>query len=328
MSKIITGYTGHYLCHSSQGFDDGINICSPPLPFFFQSQLILFSNDKHFMHPNSSSIFWNPDTDMTGNITQRASGCSINSEKNFSCFSESARHGSHIGRSENMAAVVRLLPSIRPQMASLTPPLLIFQRALRGHHLEKKKKNSRGKKKRWGGRVLFFFFFFFLKRGGRRGWLKSLPNILLTVGFQTHHLERWAGDVVQVHTSGEWVSSLVNIVCLKFSDTRSPLPYPSLVNAVLPLHTPPPYLYPSLLSLPRRPSLPFRVLRPESNLQQLSKSGMTDKLIFSSWVYIPGIWAADLAPNKRRVSASCLLKLMFSWPEMNYPVTRIYLYSS
>lgn len=36
-----------------------------------------------------------------------------------------------------MAAVVRLLPSIRPQMASLTPPLLIFQRALCGHHLEK-----------------------------------------------------------------------------------------------------------------------------------------------------------------------------------------------
>lgn len=30
------------------------------------------------------------------------------------------------------------------------------------------------------------------------------------------------------------------------------------------------------------PPLPFRVLRRESNLQQLSKSGMTDKLIFSS----------------------------------------------
>lgn len=30
------------------------------------------------------------------------------------------------------------------------------------------------------------------------------------------------------------------------------------------------------------PPFPFRVLRPESNLQQLSKSGMTDKLIFSS----------------------------------------------
>lgn len=38
-----------------------------------------------------------------------------------------------------MAAVVRLLPSIRPQMASLTPPLLIFQCALCGHHLEKEK---------------------------------------------------------------------------------------------------------------------------------------------------------------------------------------------
>lgn len=96
----------------------------------------------------------------------------------------------------------------------------------------------------------------------------------------------------------------------------------------------PPYLRLSLLSPPpppspfSSPSRLFRVLRPESNLQQLSKSGMTDKLIFSSWVYIPGIWAADLAPNKRGVSASCLLKLMFSWPEMNYPVTRIYLYSS
>lgn len=32
--------------------------------------------------------------------------------------------------------------------------------------------------------------------------------------------------------------------------------------------------------------------------------------------------------NKRQVSTSCLLKLMFSWLEMNCPVMRIYLYSS
>lgn len=38
--------------------------------------------------------------------------------------------------SENMAAVIRLLPSIRTQMASLTWPLLIFQHALCSHHLE------------------------------------------------------------------------------------------------------------------------------------------------------------------------------------------------
>lgn len=31
--------------------------------------------------------------------------------------------------------------------------------------------------------------------------------------------------------------------------------------------------------------------------------------------------------NKRQVSTSCLLKLMFSWLEMNCPVMRIYLYS-
>lgn len=201
-----------------------------------------------------------------------------------------------------MAAVVRLLPSIRPQMASLTPPLLIFQW---GNHPEK---SSREK---------------MVKRQGAF-WEKSLPKFSLTIGFQTHHLERWASDGVQVHTSSEWVSSLVNTVCLKFFDTRSPLPYPSLVNVILPLHTP---LH-IFTHLPFLPPSPFRVQGPESNLQQLSKSGMTDKLIFSSWVYIPGIWSADLAPNKHRVSASCLLKLMFSWPEMNYPVTRIYLYSS
>ncbi|KAI9535441.1 hypothetical protein NQZ68_002995 [Dissostichus eleginoides] len=37
-----------------------------------------------------------------------------------------------------MAAVVRLLPSIRPQMASLTSPLLIFQPALCGKPRETK----------------------------------------------------------------------------------------------------------------------------------------------------------------------------------------------
>lgn len=42
----------------------------------------------------------------------------------------------HVVISENMAAVVRLLPSIRTQMASLTWPLLIFQDALCSHHLE------------------------------------------------------------------------------------------------------------------------------------------------------------------------------------------------
>lgn len=42
----------------------------------------------------------------------------------------------HVVISENMAAVVRLLPSIRAQMASLTWPLLIFQHALCSHHLE------------------------------------------------------------------------------------------------------------------------------------------------------------------------------------------------
>lgn len=215
-----------------------------------------------------------------------------------------------------MAAVVRLLPSIRPQMASLTPARLIFQHALCDHHLEK---SCRGKKW-WRGRVLLE------ERGRRRlaGGLRFLKNILLTIGFQTHRLEKWAVDAVQVHTSSEWVSSPVNIICLKFL-TRSPLPYPSLVIAVLPPHTP---LHIFTCPHPHHPSPPFRVQRPDSNLQQLSKSGMTDKLIFSSWVYIPGIWAADLASNKRRVSASCLLKLMFSWPEMNYPVTRIYLYSS
>lgn len=35
-------------------------------------------------------------------------------KKNFSRFSDSARHGSHIRISENMAATVRLLQSIRP----------------------------------------------------------------------------------------------------------------------------------------------------------------------------------------------------------------------
>lgn len=132
--------------------------------------------------------------------------------------------------------------------------------------------------------------------------------------------------VGQVHISGERV--LLSILYVwNFWHTLSPhLTSPTFMPSSL--FTLPSISLPVSPFYPLHPSLFFRVLRPESNLQQLSKSGMTDKLIFSSWVYIPGIWAADLAPNKRGVSASCLLKLMFSWPEMNYPVTRIYLYSS
>lgn len=223
-----------------------------------------------------------------------------------------------------MAAVVRLLPSIRPQMASLTRPLLIFQRALCGHHLEK---SSRGKNW-WGGRVLL--------RSQRQG---RLAKIAAKYSLNNRFPNTSSGEVGWKCSPGahqqwvsEWVSSLVNIICWKFLTHIHPYLTPpsvkpsslftllSISSLISPFPHPP---HPSL-----RPSLPFRVQRPESNLQQLSKSGMTDKLIFSSWVYIPGIWAADLAPNKRRVSASCLLKLMFSWPKMNYPVTRIYLYSS
>lgn len=58
-------------------------------------------------------------------------------------------------------------------------------------------------------------------------------------------------------------------------------------------------LWPSLAPFfwhSQHPALSFSPLRrPETDLQQLSKSGMTDKLIFSSWVYIPGICTADLA---------------------------------
>ena len=123
-----------------------------------------------------------------------------------------------------MAAVVRLLPSIRPQMASLTSPLLIFQPALCGYHLERKLREQKLVKRKGD---------FWYKR---EGWLKTLPNILLTIGFQTHHLERWAVDAVQVHASSEWV--LLSISMFEISDTCSPLPYPSAANAVHPRHTP------------------------------------------------------------------------------------------
>lgn len=186
--------------------------------------------------------------------------------------------------------MVRLLPSIRPQMASLTPPLLIFQCALCGHHLEK------GSGKKWWGVWVVF------EERGREGWLRLARCTSAVNEFSCQY-------------------------CMfEIFDTRSHLTSPTFMPSSL--FTLPSISLPISPFYPLHPSLFFRVLRLESNLQQLSKSGMTDKLIFSSWVYIPGIWAADLAPNKRGVSASCLLKLMFSWPEMNYPVTRIYLYSS
>lgn len=86
-----------------------------------------------------------------------------------------------------------------PQMASLTPPLLIFQCALCGHHLEKgsKIKLRRSKCAFW-------------RKGGRS---------LAKVG--------------QAHIKREWVSSLVND-CMG----ETPLRYPSHIYGVVPLHTP------------------------------------------------------------------------------------------
>lgn len=186
------------------------------------------------------------------------------------------------------------------------------------------------RKKQWWKKLVMRKGVFFLRKGQGR-----LAKIAAKYSPNSRFPNTSSGEVDCRCSPGahqQWVSEWVLLSILyvwNFWHTHSPLRYPSLINAVLPLHTPL-HIFTclSFLPPPLHPSLPFHVLRPESNLQQLSKSGMTDKLIFSSWVYIPGIWAADLAPNKRRVSASCLLKLMFSWPEMNYPVTRIYLYSS
>lgn len=126
-----------------------------------------------------------------------------------------------------MAAVVRLLPSIRPQMASLTPPLLIFQHALCGHHLEKRAVGGKnGEEERC----------FEKKRRRGRGWLKLAAKHSPNNRFPNTS----SGEVGWTGSPGvhqQWVSYLVNIICLKFL-TRSPLPHPSLVNAVLPLRTP------------------------------------------------------------------------------------------
>lgn len=155
------------------------------------------------------------------------SGSGINLKKNFYCFSQSARHGLHIGRSENMAAVVRLLPSIRPQMASLTRPLLIFQPALCGYNL---KKSSRGKK--WCREKGVF-------RRQRHG---SLAEITAKYSLNNRFPNTSSGEVVCRCSPGahqQWVSEFsCQYYMFEIFDTHWTLPYPSLGKAVLPLHTP------------------------------------------------------------------------------------------
>lgn len=51
-----------------QHCDESINVLF--FSFFFMGRLIIFSNDNHSVHPNSSSIFWNTDTDMMINLMQ------------------------------------------------------------------------------------------------------------------------------------------------------------------------------------------------------------------------------------------------------------------
>ncbi len=81
-----------------------------------------------------------------------------------------------------MAAVVRLLPSIRPQMASLTPPLLIFQRALCGHHLEKSSREKIGEEEGC-----------LLKKGSREGLAKITAKHSPNNRFSKHII--WRGGL-------------------------------------------------------------------------------------------------------------------------------------
>ncbi len=114
-------------------------------------------------------------------------------------------------------------------------------------------------------------------RGEQRA-LKSLPNVPFNNRLKAHHRMR-SLDISQVDFGSGYEGDFFQCsTCLKFfrPQTRSSLFYP-------PSH--PPHT---------------NIHRPESDLKQLSKSGMTDKFIFSSWVYIPGICTADLALTSAR----------------------------
>lgn len=145
-----------------------------------------------------------------------------------------------------MAALVCLLPSIRPQMASLTPALLIFQCALCVHHLEKcSRVGGKKEKKR--------------KMVSRKGAFRRDVSLNRCQNSPNNRFPDTSSGEVGCRCSPAAHQQRVNETSCQYrmfeiSDTRSPLPYPSLVNAILPLHTPLRIF--TRLSFPPPPSAP------------------------------------------------------------------------
>lgn len=140
--------------------------------------------------------------------------------------------------------------------------------------------------------------------------LQTLPQFIFQGALRDHHLENNTSGKTKGRTEGFKITAKCSLLTIGSKHvmgwegstyprwTSLSEPWEVFLSTLYPLEIF--TVRPSRRSLSFLPAPHANVRKPDSDLQQLSKSEMTDEFIFSSWVYIPGMCTADLALTSAR----------------------------
>lgn len=140
--------------------------------------------------------------------------------------------------------------------------------------------------------------------------LQTLPQFIFQGALRDHHLENNTAEKTKGRTEGFKITAKCSLLTIGSKHVMGweGSKYPRWTSLSEPWEVFLSTLYSFEIFTVVRAEVHFPFLpdphanlrRPESDLQQLSKSEMTDEFIFSSWVYIPGMCTADLALTSAR----------------------------
>lgn len=167
--------------------------------------------------------------------------------------------------------------------------------------------------------------------------LQTLPQFIFQGALRDHHLENNTSGKTKGRTEGFKITAKCSLLTIGSTHVMGweGSTYPRWTSLSEPREVFLSTLYPFEIFTvrPRRRSLSFSTRPARKRTQAWLWFTATVKVRNDRRIHLlfmslhPRHVHCWSGPNKRQVSTSCLLKLMFSWLEMNCPVMRIYLYS-
>lgn len=167
--------------------------------------------------------------------------------------------------------------------------------------------------------------------------LQTLPQFIFQGALRDHHLENNTAEKTKGRTEGFKITAKCSLLTIGSKHVMgwegSKYPRWTSLSEPWEVFLSTLYSFEIFTVLPRRSSLSFSTRPARKPTQAWVWFTATVKVRNDRWIHLlfmsihPRHVHCWSGPNKRQVSTSCLLKLMFSWLEMNCPVMRIYLYS-